>query len=210
MRLSQVNHIDIIANTRAVRGVVIITEDFQFRTQAGSSLRNKRQQVLRHTVRQLTDICRGVRTYRVEIAQDSSVQIAVCVRRIVDNLLVNLLCITVRRERFLDRRRLINGQVLCVRLTVHGARGREHQILHFMQLHHLQQRHEATDIVAVIEERFLYRLTDRFAGRKMDNSHNIRILLEYAIQIYEVAAVDICERRLASYDGGNTVQHIYG
>ena len=44
----------------------------------------------------------------------------------------------------------------------------------------------------------------------MDHAYDIGIGTEDIIQVHEVTAVDIRERGFASYDSGDTIQHIYG
>ena len=55
VRLSKIYDVYIIADARPVRGVIVITEHFQLRTQSGSGLRDERKEVLRYTVRQYSD-----------------------------------------------------------------------------------------------------------------------------------------------------------
>ena len=68
MSLSEIHHINIIAYARAIRRIIIISEYFQFRTKACSCLCNERQQVLRYSIRQFSDLRRRMRAYGVEIA----------------------------------------------------------------------------------------------------------------------------------------------
>ena len=121
MCFRQVNDIDIVADTTAVRCVIVVTEDFELLAQTGSCLRYERQQVLRHAVRQFADECRGVRTDRIEVTKQDSVEVSIGMCLITDNLLVDLLGVAVRRQCLLNRRVLIDGQMVGIRLTIDGA-----------------------------------------------------------------------------------------
>ena len=131
-------------------------------------------------------------------------------RLVVDDLFVDLFGIAVRRERFLDRRGLIYRQMIGVRLTINRAGRGENDILHLMQTHYFQQRNEAAEVITVIKKRLLYRLSDRFAGCKMDDTYDIRKLFENMIQVHEVTAVNIGEIGFLTHNSGNSVQYIDG
>ena len=208
MRLGQIHHIDIVADTGAVRRVVIVAEDPQFRSQACSRLRHKGQQILRYAVGQLAYFRRRMGADGIEIPQDGSVQILVRMGFVANDFLIDLLGIAVGRQSRLNRSVLIYRQMRFVRLTVHGAGRREDEILHPMQFHHFQQRNQAADIVAIVEQRFLHRLAYRLACRKMDDTDNIRKCLEHIVQIHKIAAIDIGELRFASHNCSNAVQHV--
>ena len=63
-----------------------------------------------------------MRTDGIEIAQNGSMQVLVGMRLVADNFFVDLLGVTIGRERFLYRRRLIYRQMRSVRLAINGAR----------------------------------------------------------------------------------------
>ena len=208
MRLGEVHYIDIIADTGSVRRIIIITEDFELGAHTRCRLGDKRQQILGNAVRQFSYQSRRMGTNRVKITQDSGMQIPVSVSLVANNLFVDLLGVAVRRESFLDRSRLINRKVVGIRLTIYRTRGREDQVLHLMELHDLQKGNEAAQVIAIIEERLLYRLSYCFRCCKMNDAYDIRILLEYVIHIHKIAAVHIGKVRSLAYDFLYSLQHI--
>ena len=208
--LGKIHNIDIIADTGAIRRVIVIAEHFEFRTNTGCCLSDIRQQVLRDAVGQFADKGRRVRAYRIEIAQDNSVQLFIRMDGVMDDLFVDLLGIAIRRERFLDRRGLIDRQMGSVRLTIDRTRGGEDDVTHTMKLHDLQERDQTTEVITVVEKRFLYRFVNRLAGSKMNDTNDIRILTEDIIQVHKIAAVHIRKFRFDAGDCFNAIEHIDG
>ena len=151
-----------------------------------------------------------MRSDRVEIPQDRSMKILVGMGFVTNDFLIDLFGVAIRRECLLDRCGLVHRQMSGIRLAINRARRREDEVLHAMQFHNLQERNKAAEIIAVIQQRFLYGLAYRFAGSEMNHTHYIRIVFENAIQIYEIAAVNIGEFRLFTYNSSYSVQHING
>ena len=138
MRLCEVYHINIIANTGAVGCIIIIAEDSQLLTDAHSSLRNIGDQVVGRAIGQLADKCSRMGTYRVEIAKDNALDGCSAMDIIADNLFINLLGIAVRRQRRLDRCMLRYRQMLLGRLAVDCARRRKDYAFYMMLWHQFQ------------------------------------------------------------------------
>ena len=78
-----------------------------------------------------------------------------------------------------------------------------------MRTHYLQQRDQTADVVTIVEQRFLHRLTYRLAGCKMDHTYRVRIGRKHAIQIDEVTTVDIGELRTTAHNLLYAVQHVH-
>ena len=104
----QIDHVDEVAYARTIRSVVVVTKDCELLANTGSSLRQVRDKVVRHTIWQLPYQCRWVSAYGVEIAQDDALNRCSRTDIVVDNLFGNLLGVAVGRCRHLDRCSLVD------------------------------------------------------------------------------------------------------
>ena len=92
----KVNHIDKVANARAVGGVVIVTEDAQFLAHANSCLGEIRNKVLWNTVWQFANFCRWMRTDWVEVAQQNSLDWRAALHHVGNDVFTYLLGSAIR------------------------------------------------------------------------------------------------------------------
>ena len=117
MCLCQINHVNVIPDTRTVRCVVIIAKYFQFTSQADSRLRNIWQKIIGHAIGQFTYLSRRMGTNRIEITQQNRRQGMIGIDSIRNDIFCYLFRIAVRRQSFLNR------SILCyrqhIRLAVH-------------------------------------------------------------------------------------------
>ena len=137
MCFGQIDYIDEVADTRTVGSIIIVTKHAQFLTDADSGLGKIRNQVLRYTVRQLSQQCCGVCTYRVEVTQQDGVYRSTGSNRITYNLFIDLLRVSIRRLSFLNR--CLFRYRKFVRLAVNCAGRREYDTFHSMLRHQFQQ-----------------------------------------------------------------------
>ena len=121
MSLCEVYYINVVADTSAIRSIVVVTEDSKLLAYADSCLCYERNEVVRHAVRQLADFCRRVSTNRVEVSKNDALDRGTAVDIVGNNLLVDFLCIAIRRCRLLVRSILCNGEVFWLRLTIYSA-----------------------------------------------------------------------------------------
>ncbi len=155
MGFGQVDDVDIVADAGAVGSVVVVAEYCQLLADSHCRLRDVRDEVVRHSVWQLTDECRGVCADRVEVAENDALDGGSAVDVVVYYLLVDFLCVAVRRCGLLMRGILGDGEVLGFRLAVDGARRREDDALDIVFRHELKEIDERDYIVAVVEQRLL-------------------------------------------------------
>ena len=125
---------------------------------ADSNLRDIRHQIVRNTLRILADTAGLMCSDRIEIAQKNDSQFRVSLCRVLENLLHHDLgpAIWVGAAAALHRFDVRNR----ILLAVNRCGGRENKLLDTCLLHALEQRQRGVDIVAVILQRLLYRLTD--------------------------------------------------
>ena len=193
MSLSQVNYIDIVADAGSIRSIIIVTEDGEFLANTHSSLSYVRNQVVWHTIWQLTNLCRWMSTDWVEVSQDDALDVSTAMDIVCDDLLVHLLGITIRRSSLLMRSLLSYRQVLWLRLTVNGAGRREDNTLYIIFWHQLKQIDERNQVVAVVQQRLLYTLTYSLAGSKVNDTLDSRILLENSLCSCLVTKINLLE-----------------
>ena len=203
MGTRQIDHIDIVADTRAVGGIVVVTKDTQALADTRRRLGDVGNKVLGHTTRQLTDQCRGVRTEGVEITQRNTVQFALRRSdRIAQNIFAHLLGVAIGRGGGLAGRLLGHGQH--VRLAINRCRRREDDIRAIIFTGQLQQIDEREDIVVIVLQRFLDRFTHRLRGCEVD--HGIEaVLAEHLLEGLAVAAIDLLEGYLHARNTAHTL-----
>src|SRR5690554_7329407 len=109
MCFSQIDYIDEIANTRAVRCIVIIPEDTHLLTDTHSCLCDVGYQILRYTQWQFSNLGRWMCADRIKIAKNNTPDRCAGMNEILDNLLVDLFGVAIGRGCRLDRRVLIDG-----------------------------------------------------------------------------------------------------
>ena len=73
MRAGEVHDVKIVAHTGAIRRVIVLPEHVEMRPAADSHLRHVRHQIVRNVVRVFPDHAAGMRTDRIEVAQDGHI-----------------------------------------------------------------------------------------------------------------------------------------
>ena len=126
--------------------------------------------------------------------------------RILDNLFAYLFGIAIGRQSRFDRSRFVDRQH--VGLTVDGARRREYDTLYTILGHECEQVDERQQVVAVVEQRFLYRFAHGLAGGKVDDTLDTRILLEEFTQRRDVGTVGLYEGGAYTRDAFDTVENL--
>ena len=119
MSLCEIDHINIVAYARSVRSVVIIAEYAKFFTDAYSCLREIWNQILRHTVGELADLCGGMCTDRIKVTEDYALERCAGIDDVCDDFLGDLLGVAVRGSCLFDGR--LFGHRILVRLSIDSA-----------------------------------------------------------------------------------------
>ena len=112
MGFGQVDNIDIVTDAGLIGRIVVVAENLQLLTNTHSRLGYERYQVHGHTIRQFANQCSRMSTNGVEVAQDNALDGGTRVDVILNDFLVDLLCIAIGRHCLLDGSILGNRQVL--------------------------------------------------------------------------------------------------
>ena len=128
---------------------------------------------------------------RIEVTQQNRIDGSTGSNRITDNLFVDLLRISVRGFRLLDRSLFRYGKM--VGLAIYGTGRREYNALHSMLRHQFEQVYQGNQVVAVIKQRFFHRLSHRLACRKMDNSLDTFIFSKHSVETGVIQTIQFLE-----------------
>ena len=94
----------------------------------------------------------------IEVAQDDGGDVGTTLHEVLDDFLVHLLRVAIRRFGLLDGSGFTDGKPLGVGLTIDGAGGGEDDALDVVLGHQFEDIDEAREIVAIVHQR----LFDRF------------------------------------------------
>ena len=92
----QIHHMDIVTDSSAVRRIVIISKHTDLFELAYSHLSNIRRQIIRDTLRILSDLPALVSAYRIKVTQQDHRPLRICLLDICKNLFKHTLCLAVR------------------------------------------------------------------------------------------------------------------
>ena len=204
--LGQVDHVDVVANARPVGRVIVVAEYAQLLADTDSRLGEVGNEVLGNTVGQLADFGTGVSSDGVEVAEDNRFERSVGVERVFDNLLADLFRVAVGRQGRFDGCRFVDRQH--VGLAVDRARRREDDALYAKLGHEREQIDERQQVVAVVEQRFLYRFAHCLAGCEVDNTLDARVILEELAQRLDVGTVGLYESGAHARDAFDAIEHL--
>ena len=157
---------DVVADTGAIGGGVIVAEHLQLRQFSHRDLGDEGHQIVRDAVRVLADPSAGVRADRVEVAQQGDVPARVRPVQIAQDFLNHQFCPPIgvgRRERHIFGDRHLGG------VAVHGRRRTEHQVPDAVRLHGLAQHQRPGDVVVVVAERDRHRLAHCLEPGEVDH-----------------------------------------
>ena len=208
MCLSEVEHVDKVADAGAVGRVVVIAEHGEAGTDADSRLREVGDKVSGNAIRHFADDARGVRADGVEVAKQDSGDRCAALHVVLHDFLVDLLCVAVGAFSLLDRGFFRNGQVFGIGLAVNGAGRREDDTLNVVLGHQFQEVNEAEKVVFVVHQGFLHAFAHCLGGGEVDNALNAGIFLENGFKTGEVAAVYFLEGGANARDFLNAVHDI--
>lgn len=132
MRARQIHHMQIVAHAGAVVGGIVVAEDLQCRATPHCHLCDVGHQVVRYASRIFAQIPAGVRTHRVEVAQQRRVEIRPRGAEVADHFFHHQLGAPVGVDR-LQRRAFVDRAAVGV--AIHGGRRAEHQVAHLGSPH---------------------------------------------------------------------------
>jgi len=142
--------------------------------------------------------------YRVKIAQNDTLDRSSGVYEVLNDLFVDLLGVSIGRGSRFDGSILIDG--ILVGFSVDSTGGGENDTLHVMLGHQLQQVDQRNKVVAVVEQRFLYRLADGLAGSKMNDAVE-GVLFKQSLHRAMIGTILLIEEGPFPGDASDTLQH---
>ena len=187
----QIHHVDVIAHTGAVVGGVVIAVYVEHFPLAYGHLRNVRGQIIGNTGGILADETALVGADRVEITEQSHVQSGVGSAVIGENALNKQLGGAVRIGG------AAGGGLLTDRhgfgISVNRGGGGEHEILHIVSAHDVQQVQRADQIVGVVFQGLGNALADCFQTCEMDHGVDVGILGKEGFDLGDLAQLGALE-----------------
>ena len=162
MRLRQVVHVDVVADTGAVRRIVIVTENRDRPARRDGSQHEWNQ--VRFRVVLLAQPPFGIGAGGVEVTQGNARQVV--------NLVEPAQQPFHHRFGFAVRVHGLDGEILPDRrgmgIAIHRRRGREHDVLHARLDHGGEQRERAAHVVLEVARRLAHRFADLGERGEMD------------------------------------------
>ena len=205
MASRQIYHMDIISDTGAVRCIIVISENTQFRQLSNRHLHDIRHEIVRNSVRTLPEQAALVSPDGIEIAQKDHTPYRIRLLDITQDLLQHRLGPTIGIRTTSLRALLRDGNLSGI--TVYGCRGTEDDALAIILIHQLAQIHRPRNIILIIQERFLHRFSYRLQSGKMD--HGIkRVFRKHRTHTLFVAQIRSVKKRAGAGDLLDPIQHL--
>ena len=167
MASCQVYYVNIVTYTCSIRGIIVISEDtdtFQF---SDGNLCHIRKQVVRDSLRILSDTSTFMCSYRVEIAKKNNIHIWIGLLYIRHYLLQHGLSLSIRVGRVLLRAFLTDRNLQ--RITIYGSRRTEDNIFASMFSHGVTEKQGSGHIIVIILNRFRHGFSYCFISCKMND-----------------------------------------
>ena len=202
----QVHHVDVIPDAGAVGGGIVIAENMELLQPPGGHAGHVGQQVVGNALGQLTDEAGGVGADGVEVAQQHHRQLRVGGGLIPEDLLDHVFRPAVGVGAAGGH---ILGEGDGLRHAVDRGGGAEHDGVHMVIGHGLQQRQRGVQVVAVVFQRLFHRLTHGLEAGEVDDGLEI-VLLEHLLQSGPVGHVNLVKGRGAACDASDARYHVFG
>ena len=167
MASCQVYYVNIVTYTCSIRGIIVISEDtntFQF---SDGNLCHIRKQVVRNSLRILSDETGFVSTNRVKVTKQCNIPFRICTMDIHQYLLQHGLGLSVGIGRVLLRAFLTARNLQ--RITIYSCRGTEDNILASVFSHGITEKQGAGHIIVIILDRFCHGFSYCFISCKMND-----------------------------------------
>ena len=186
----EVNHVDVVADSRAVGRRVVVAEDGQLFQAAHRDLRDVRQQVVRYARGVFADHAGLVRADRVEVAQQHHVPFGVGLLHVGQHFFEHGLCLSVGVRAFALG--AFFGNRNHGRVAVHGGRRREDDVLAAVVAHGVQEHERGVHVVFVVFERHGDRFANGLEPGKVDAGVKV-VFLENLVHGGGIADVSLDE-----------------
>lgn len=190
MAASEVDDMDVVADAGAVVCGVVVTEDSQLWTLADGDLRDVWHKVVGYAVWVFAHEAAGVRSDRVEVAQQDDVPFRVGFLDVHHHLLKHALCPSVGVGT------LSFGAVLGDRnldgVAINCCRRAENDVFAAVVTHYVEEDKSAADVVLVVFPGFLDTFADSLQSGEMDAGVEL-VLVENLLEGVAVADVGLVE-----------------
>ena len=224
MTLSEVENVDVVANSSTIMRSVIIAEDQKFFPLASRNLCKEREKIERDAERIFAHDTRGVTACGIEVAKKSSIPLlyvrfiaflgslcAFCADVVSNHQLAGELGVAVgvcRPEGTLfgnGDHVLETGSV-----AINSSRGGVDDVANIVVLGSSQKGECALNVDAIVVEWDLSGFTNSLQSSKVDNTVNLGVLLEDLVETFLVCNVDVVVYWLLSTDALNSIQDLLG
>ena len=227
MTLRQIDNMNVVAHTGAVRRGIVVAEHVQMVALADGGLRNIRHKIIGNAVRMLADFSAFVRTDRVEIAQVHDRPFGVRFCDVAQDLFPHVLCPAVGIGAVSGFGGLAQRHLVVAGID-RGGRGKD-DVLDVVLCHDLAEHQGGIEIVLIIFHRLGNGLADGLEARKVDGAGNLMLCKDffqqrlvahialdelhrlagnfgYAVQAFRVGIAEIVNynRRMACFDQFHT------
>ena len=196
---------DVVADTRAIRGWIVIAEYAQLSTFAHSNLCDVRHQVVRDAVGVLPYPTTGMGTDGIEIAQQHDVPLLIGFLHVHHDFLKHALGLTVRIGA------MSLGALLRDRddgrVAIDGGRRREDDVFASMLTHHIKQSQCAADVVFVIFPRFFHALAHGLQASEVDAGIET-MGFHHTVEAFTITDVDFIKRDFLARQFRHTLQRL--
>lgn len=189
MSLGQIDDVDIVANTGTIGGGIVHPKDGEMLPATDGDLSDVGHEIVGDTSGILADLTGSVGAARVKVAEDEDVPLGIGLVQIAQKLLDEELGASVR-VCGADLSVLRDGHLLDH--PVDGGRGGEYKILAVVLGEQVEEVEGAGEVVVVVADRLLDRLSDGLEPRKVDAGEE-RELREDGLEVCEVEQVNLTE-----------------
>ena len=181
----QIHHMDIVPHAGAVGGAVVIAVDVDLLQLAHRDLGDIGDQVVGNAVGVLADEAALVGTDGVEVPQQGHVQPGVGGADVGQDLLLEQLGGAVGVGGASGGEVLLDGDGVGV--AVHRGGGGEHEVLHPVAAHGLEQVQGADQVVGVVLQGLGHALAHRLQSGEVDHGVDVRVLGEQGLHLVLMA-----------------------
>ena len=165
---SEVDNVDVIAETGAVGCFVIVAKNMKLREFAGGDFHDVRHEVVRDAVGVLAEETGDVVADGIEVAKGDDIKFRVGYAKVFQDFFDHVFSLAVGVGK-LDTSGKGFDALLDTLVAVNGGGGGENELFHTVRLHRLEEVEGAGDVVVVVLERLFDGFGDGFEAGEVDD-----------------------------------------
>ena len=165
---SEVDDVDVVAETGTVGCFVIVAKDMKLRELAGGDFHDVGHEVIWDAVGVLAEETGDVVADGIEVAKGDDIKLGVGYAEVFQDFFDHVFSLAVWVGE-LDTSRKGFDALLDTLVAVNGGGGGENELLHIVGLHRLEEVEGAGDVVVVVLERLFDGFGDGFEAGEMDD-----------------------------------------